>query len=74
MMEQIILCYIHLTCSMVQNQQFPDCSDSILYGMTYYGGINDLGSIFRMKLDGSDFKIYILFLMIRQMVIIHSVR
>ena len=32
---------------------------SYLYGMTYYGGINDKGAVFKIKMDGSGFsKIY----------------
>ncbi len=30
-------------------------SNSTLYGMTYYGGSNDLGVVFRMNLDGSGY-------------------
>jgi len=32
-------------------------SDSILYGMTYFGGPNNNGTLFRLNLDGSNFKL-----------------
>lgn len=30
-------------------------SDGVLYGATYYGGTNDMGTVFKMNEDGTDF-------------------
>jgi uncharacterized repeat protein (TIGR03803 family) len=33
------------------------CSDSVFYGATFYGGGSNLGTIFRMNSDGSQFQL-----------------
>ena len=45
-------------------QPFGDLvlSDSMLYGMTYYGGTNDGGVIFKMNSDGSGYQVLHTFL------------
>lgn len=34
-----------------------DASDGYLYGVTYYGGTHDVGTVFRLKPDGGDYAV-----------------